>query len=238
MNVVLFRYHFKPRWPMIVLTILAVALFMRLGFWQIARACEKKQMLATVSAFSKQAPKVWQPASPMPKQYQPLRVQGRFLPTVFLLDNQHYQHQFGYDVISPLLLPNGHVVLVDRGWIVADLMHHKMPVIDIPKGSSVVVGSAYYSSSKNWILGQAIEKKNKDLAIIELVDTHLLSQFLHKSVYPFIIRLSSHAENGFVRDWPVVAMSIERHYGYALQWFAIALVIFILFIALNCKKKT
>ena len=65
----------------------------------------------------------------------------------------------------------------------------------------------------------------------------IIRQFLLKSVYPFIIRLSPQAEYGFVRDWPVVAMSVERHFGYALQWFAIALVIIILFIVLNVKKK-
>lgn len=75
------------------------------------------------------------------------------------------------------------------------------------------------------------------MAVVELLDVHLISQFLHKSVYPFIIRLNNHADNGYLREWPVVAMAPERHYGYALQWFAIALVILILFIALNLKKK-
>ena len=82
-----------------------------------------------------------------------------------------------------------------------------------------------------------MDKKDENLAIIELIDTQLISQFLHKSVYPFIIRLSSQSKYGFVRDWPVIAMSVERHYGYAFQWFAIAFAIFIIFIILNMKKK-
>ncbi|WP_019216188.1 SURF1 family cytochrome oxidase biogenesis protein [Legionella tunisiensis] len=59
---------------------------------------------------------------------------------------------------------------------------------------------------------------------------------MHKSVYPFIIRLDKSEADSYVREWAVVAMPPERHYAYALQWFAIAFVILILFIALNLKK--
>lgn len=232
-----FKYHFNPHWGMFLLTLGAVILFMQLGFWQLARADEKKQMIAAVDVLSKQQPIDWGATHRLPKQYQRLHVQGHFLPTVFLLDNQHYRHQLGYDVLSPLLLDNGKVVLVDRGWVVANQDHRELPSIKIPNQLIDLVGSAYYPSDKTWVLGQVLEKKDKNMAIIEQIDMPIIRQFLLKSVYPFIIRLSPQAEHGFVRDWPVVAMSIERHFGYALQWFAIALVIIILFIVLNVKKK-
>lgn len=230
--------HFSPHWAMTLLTVLAIALFLRLGFWQVDRAVEKKQMMAALGAFSQQAPTVWSSNDPLPSQYQPLQVQGHFLSNILLLDNQHVQHQFGFDVVSPLVLVDGQVVLIDRGWVQGDPSRHVLPVVEIPKGLVQLTGSAYYPSQKTWLLGQAIEKKDQNMAIIELFDTHLISQFLHKSVYPFIIRLEKHAANGYARDWAVVAMPPERHYGYALQWFAIALVILILFITLNFKKKT
>ncbi len=221
---------------MIALTCFAMALFMRLGFWQVERANEKKQMIASLNVFAKQAPQSYRPHDSLPAQYQPLRVSGRFLPTIFLLDNQLHQHQFGYDVLSPFELDEGGIVLVDRGWVQADVMRQQFPVIHTPSGVVSLVGSAYYPSTKQWLLGQALEKKGATLAVVEWVDTPLISNFLHKSVYPFIIRLSPSSDFGFVREWAVVAMSPDRHYGYAFQWFAIALVIFILFIALNIKK--
>lgn len=230
--------RFKPHWVMTLLTILAMALFMRLGFWQLQRADEKKHMIASLNAFSQQTPTHWRPGNPLPEQYQPIHVQGHYLPARLLLDNQHYQHQFGYDVVSPLVLADGHVVLVDRGWIAGDVMRRILPAIETPSGLIQLVGSVYYPSNKNWILGQPLEKKEAGLAVVELLDTHLISQFLHKSVYPFIIRLEKQAANGYIREWAVVAMPPQRHYGYALQWFAIALLVLILFIALNIKKKT
>ena len=87
------------------------------------------------------------------------------------------------------------------------------------------------------MLGQALEKKEAGLAVVELLDTHLISQFLHKSVYPFIIRLGKQSANGYVREWAVVAMPPERHYGYALQWFAMALVLLIIYVSLSLKNR-
>lgn len=232
-----FNLCFTPSRRMSLLTLLFIVLFMRLGFWQLERADEKKQLLMAQNEFAKSKPIGWQISSGLPAQYQQLTVQGHFLPDVFLLDNQHYQHQFGYDVLSPFVLADGRVILVDRGWVTGDMKRQTLPVIDVPRGFIRVSGSAYYPSDKNWLLGQAFEKKADGLVVMELIDTKLASKFLHKLVYPFIMRLSQESAHGFVREWAIVSMPPERHYGYALQWFAIVLVIFILFIALNLKKK-
>ena len=232
-----FNVRFTPCWRMSLFALLSILFFTRLGFWQLQRADEKKQMLMVHRTFASQAPMVWQPSNKLPSQYQQLIVHGQFLPKLVLLDNQHYRHQFGYHVISPLVASNGHVILVDRGWLAGDITRQTLPVADMLTGTVNVEGSAYYPSAKNWILGQSLEKEQPNLVVVELVDIKLISQFLHKSVYPFIIRLGKHEANGFVRKWAIVAMPPERHNAYALQWFAMAFVIFILFIVLNIKKK-
>lgn len=232
-----FNVRFTPRLGMSLLAVLAILLFTRLGFWQLQRANEKKQMLSAHQQLAKEAPILWGATDKLPQQYQPLKMSGHYLPAILLLDNQHYQHQFGYQVISPLLLTNDRVVLIDRGWIAGDVSRQILPIINRPNGAVDIVGSAYYPSSKNWLLGQMIEKEEADVTVIELVDPKLIGQFLHKSVYPFIIRLDKHADHGFVREWAIVSMPPERHYAYALQWFAMALVILIIFIALNLTTK-
>lgn len=237
MKAALFKYHFKPHWTMVLLTVIAVGLFMRLGFWQLARAHEKQQMLKAVDVLSKQTPIDWKPSAALPKQYQQVHVKGHFLPTALLLDNQYYRHQFGYDVITPLVLDNGQVILIDRGFVPAGQHRQTLPHIDSVNDGIDCIGSAYYPSNKQWVLGPVLDKMNKKLAIIEQIDIPFLREFLHKSIYPFIIRLDSQSMHGFIRDWPVVAMPVARHYGYALQWFIMALVIVILFIVLNVKKS-
>ncbi len=233
-----FNLCFTPSRGMFALAFLFILLFTRLGFWQLQRADEKQQLLTRQQAQSVKPATLWQAADPSPLPYQRLIVQGHYLPQVYFLDNQYHQHQFGYDVLSPFLLASGEVVMIDRGWVQGERLRQSLPNIPVPEGEVRVQGSVYYHSKKNWLLDQEFEKKSSSVTVIELIDTKLLNQFLHKSVYPFIIRLSNDEANGYVRDWVVVSMPPTRHFGYALQWFAMAFVILVIFIALNLKKKT
>lgn len=232
-----FKVRFTPGWKMCILTLLVMALFLRLGVWQLDRGAKKKHMLNAQSNQAKMAPMAWSPLQKLPVQYQKIKMKGYFLKHVLLLDNQHYRHQFGYDVFSPFVLANGHLVLVDRGWVIGEPRRQIFPTITTPTGLTTLAGSVYYPATKNFLLGPVLEKKQDHLAIIELVDTKVISQFLHAPVYPFVLRLGKEEKAGYIRAWQVVSMSPQRHYGYAVQWFVMALVIFIIFIVLNLKKK-
>lgn len=232
-----FNRRFTPSLLMILLTLFFVLFFCRLGFWQIERAHEKEDMLAAQTHFVAQPPVVWDIGQALPKQYQQLIVQGHYLDKVFLLDNQHHQHQFGYDVLSPLILSDGTVLIVDRGWIPGDKMRQSFPRILTPKSDIKIQGSAYVPSEQQWLLGPAWEEKDKNITILELLNTRIVSQILQKKVCPFIIRLNEHEAHGFVRQWAIVSMPPQRHLAYAVQWFAMAGVILILFVALNLKKN-
>lgn len=232
-----FNFRFTPNWLMIVLAMIFISLFIRLGFWQIERSEEKVQMIAAEEALAKQEPIVWDMSQSVPEQYQRIIVRGTYLPKFFLLDNQHHQHQFGYDVLSPLQLTDGTVVMVDRGWVPGESTRRSFPEIHTPQGLLKIQGSAYYPAKNQWILGPGTEEKEGGITILELINAKLLSQLLQKEVYPFIIRLDKQDAYGFVREWAIVSMPPQRHLAYALQWFAMALVILIIFVALNLKKK-
>lgn len=230
-----FGVTFTFSWRMFLCAFVAILILMGLGHWQVMRAHEKKALLLQAQQKAAYSPVFWQGAV-LPEHYQSLRVQGTYLPQVFLLDNQHHAHQFGYDVLSALVLNNGAVVLVDRGWLKSDATRQVLPPVFIPKGSQKITGYAYYPSHKQWVLGTAIEPKTNQITVIEIIDTKLISKILHKSVYPFIIRLHSTEANGYVRQWPLVSMSPSRHIAYAIQWYAMAAIVLGLFIGLNVKK--
>ncbi|MBA2657064.1 MAG: SURF1 family protein [Tatlockia sp.] len=232
-----FNRRFTPNWRMTFLSFAALLFFSFLGFWQLDRAHEKKQMLAAQVKLAHEQPLAWKPTMPLPKQYQRVQLSGQYLQQTFLLDNQHHNHRFGYHVLTPLALDSGKILLVDKGWVAADPGRQLLPRIDNISAPRPLIGSVYYPSKKTWVLGQVLEKQGADVAIVERIDSKLIGQFLHKSVYPFIIRLDEDGSSGFIRDWPVVSMPPERHYGYALQWFSMAVVIIILFLALNLKKN-
>lgn len=232
-----FNFRFTPNWLMTMVALIFIALFVRLGFWQIQRADEKAKMLNAQQQRAQEAPVKWTPMQSSPRQYQRLTVQGQYLPHVFLLDNQHYQHQFGYDALSAFVLQDGSVVMVDRGWILGESSRRVFPSYTTPKQQLTVNGAAYFPSKNQWLLGPSLEKKANNVTILESIDAKLLSHILQKKVYPFIIRLDKQDAYGFVREWEIVSMPPQRHLGYALQWFAMALVILIIFLALNLKKQ-
>lgn len=233
-----FYVRFILSWRISLLALIIMLLFIRLGFWQLQRADEKKHMLTSNQNLTKKAPILWGASSQLPEQYQQLHVKGHFLQTVLLLDNQHYRHQLGYHVFSPFMVTDGQLILVDRGWLRGDASRQNLPLISTPNAEITVRGSAYFPSEKNWRLGELIEKQQGDTVVVELIDTKLIGVFLHKSIYPFIIRLGALESNGFVRDWAIVSMPPERHYAYAFQWFVMAFAVLVIFIVLTYKKKT
>ena len=221
---------------MIILAVLFITLFTRLGYWQVQRADEKAKMVAAEEALAKQEPVNWVIGNKLPLQYQRIKLKGNYLTNIFLYDNQHYQHHLGYDVLSPLLLADGSLVMIDRGWVPGDNTRRTFPSVKTPKGLMQLQGTAYFPSKNQWILGPGLEEKENKTIILELLDTKMLSQILQKKLYPFIIRLDKQDAYGFVREWAIVSMPPQRHLAYALQWFAMALVILIIFVALNLKK--
>ncbi len=218
---------------MSLLTFVGISCLLSLGFWQLHRAAQKKQMLAAASHQQHKPAVWWQPDGSLPIQYQKIQLQGRYSQHSFLLDNQFYNHQFGYHVLTALELDNNSIILVDRGWIAAHRTRTSFPLISTPTSVQTIRGQVYYPNSGVWILGQNLDEKSADLAVIEKFDQQIIGDFLHKTVYPFIIRLDSKDKNGYVREWPIIAMTAERHIGYAVQWFAMAAVLLIIFLGLN-----
>lgn len=231
-----FHQRFIMKSLLAVFTLLLVLLFIRLGFWQLHRAHEKERIIQSEQKQANRTATEWTPKGKWPAQFQKISVKGRFLPYLFLLDNQHHEHQFGYNVISPLVLANKQILLIDRGWVPGDVTRQSLPDVKTPDEEVHLSGQTYYPSEKKFYLGPLLEKKQDKIAVIELLDSETISHFLHKSVYPFIIRLDKKEANGFVREWHIIALSPQRHYGYAFQWFAMAFVIATIFAVLSFRK--
>ena len=225
-----------PRWAC-WLAAFGVLLFSSLGYWQLQRAAEKRHILQAITTATQANAQTWQRGDPLPPAFYPLRLTGHFLPALFLLDNQPHNHQFGFQVLSPFVVDNATIILIDRGWVACDPRRVQLPTIHTPLHTVTLQGHVYYPAVNAWVLGPAYEVKSPRITIIEHLNLNLISDFLHKSVNPFIIRLSPEMPYGYQRSWSAVSMPPERHLGYAVQWFSMAIVTLILLITLNTKKR-
>lgn len=235
-SVTVFRCSFTSSWKMLCLAVVGILLCVNLGIWQLHRAAEKRTWLALYQT-QIHKPAILLEQNRAIQQYQQVLAQGKsFLPIVLLLDNQHHAHQFGYDVLRPLVLADGKVVLINHGWVPGDVSRQSLPEITFLPEQLQYSGQAYYPSKHPLILGKGIEIKTQHIAVIEALNIAMISQFLHKSMYPFIIRQSIEQSSNFVRDWPIIAGSPVRHIGYAVQWFLFALIIAIIYIILHISR--
>ncbi len=222
---------------MCVLALFGMVFFSSLGVWQLHRADEKKQTLAREAAEKAKPPELWLGDEGDIVPFKHVKFAGKFLPQVLFLDNQYHAHQIGYHVISPVLMSTGRLLLLDRGWVPQGKTRQDLPEVAVPKELLDLSGVVYMPKAKVWLLGAGIESEDGNQIVLESLDFDLISKILHKSVYPFIIRLDKDSPAGFVRDWVTIVMPPARHLGYAFQWFALAFVVLVVFIALNSRKK-
>lgn len=222
--VIMARFSSKM-WIYYGLIAIAIIVCIRLGFWQLERANQKKRMLQQHQQLAEQKPKALSKKS-KPHQYEPAQLTGWFLPSLLYLDNQHYQHHFGYDIISPFQARNGLVVLVNRGWVAGDVTRQSLPQIETPKQLMTIKGYVYYPSSKALRLGPQLEIKQGDRYLLQQVDIDAFQSLFPLSLAKYTLRMQP-GNNDFVRAWPIVSMSPNRHVGYAIQWFAMAVCLLI-----------
>jgi surfeit locus 1 family protein len=49
-------------------------------------------------------------------------------------------------------------------------------------------------------------------------------------VLPVVLVQTGPASEGLLRDWPAVNVGVEKHYGYALQWFGMSALMALLYL--------
>lgn len=164
-------------------------------------------------------------------QYRRLTLTGRFLPErQFLLDNRVHRQRAGFHVITPFR-PDGStaVVLINRGWLPAAAEHRTRPQFATPdqplelSGSVVLPPRRFFSLSTS---GNTPGWQDGAWPVWQHLELETFAALSRLEVQPLIVQLAPEAPGGFVRDWPRPDQRMERHYAYALQWFAFAFTAF------------
>jgi surfeit locus 1 family protein len=230
------RFH-APWWAWL-LTAVLVASFIRLGFWQMHRAEEKKGMISAYQQAAKSDPLDLNALNASLPFAQAVRASGHFDPArTILLDNQVSDHVVGYRVWSPLQLPSGRLVLVDRGWVRMDPDRRNLPLIETPV-EPVSLRGVWQPLPRP---GLRLAPDDCDRSTWPRVVQYPLFEELQCLLGPALVEgllwLDPGEPHGYVRAWHRVDFPPERHYGYALQWFSLAATLLVLFIVVNLRRK-
>lgn len=232
---------FRPgRWPTII-TLVVFGILLSLGFWQLDRAAQKRALLAdyragaTTSALLKLDAGV---RSVEGLQYQPASTAGRYdTAHQFLLDNRTHNGMAGYEVLTPLKLPHTPVgVLVNRGWIPLGGSREQLPPVQVGVDERTVTGRIKGISPEGFSLGSEEPRTGWPYRILR-VDTGRLGGELGYPLLPLVLLLDPAEPDGYVREWHPLTFGPERNVGYAVQWFALAATLLIIYLAVNLKNQ-
>ena len=217
-------------WKSLIVILLALPLTIRLGFWQLQRADEKQQLLTAAQERRQQAAVDIAVLNDYPN-YRPVFALGQFdTQRYWLLDNRIRQGQFGYEIIALLNLADGRKVLVERGWIAADPSRQTLPQITWPEGKLRLQGELYKSLEEPFSLGE--ESPTNWPRRQQWFDADEVAREID-GVLPTVMRLSERSPAALRTDRVLINVSPQKHHGYAVQWFAMAAMLAVIFLIRN-----
>jgi len=223
----------RPRTGLfLILAALTAALFVRLGFWQLARHAERAQRNAASQA-SLALPQLLLPEQgPITEEhsYRRVRATGHFDPSnQVLLMNRSYQERPGYHLVTPLLQDgNSPAVLVDRGWIPQEdgtaerLQNYRL---DETVSLSGLLLPSQQEPAWSLLADPTPAPGERRLAWRALSIQTIQQQFPYGLAALYIEQSEPLADPGSA---PIPAPELEispgPHLGYAIQWFAFAAI--------------
>lgn len=231
-----YDFTFKFWW----LTALFVLLFSCLGLWQVQRAAQKRLLVAAYAARPEQQAPAFSSLfnSQEDRRFYSLELKGHYdNQHSLLLDNRTHQGQAGYELYTPFIVQGSKAaILVDRGWISAGPDRRQLPQLAAIRGTRSLKG-VLNTPPKYFTLGGMLESPEKSFPLrVQYIDLKELSKILAYPLPPYILWLDPKAPEGFVREWKVSYMGPEKHILYAVQWFAFAGCLLVIFLLLNIHR--
>jgi surfeit locus 1 family protein len=221
-------------WVVLLAALLAVAVTARLGFWQLDRAAQKtalqqarddKGRLPPLAA----AELAGDEAAAAGQWYRRAAVEGRWTDaeTVYL-ENRSMAGRVGFFVVTPLVLNDGRVVMVQRGWLPRDMRDRsRIAPHRTDRGLVQVRGRIAPTASRLYELGDAasgVIRQNLDLAAY--------AAEIRRPLLPLVIvqeQPATGTDDGLARQWPEPASDVHKHFGYAFQWFGLCALVTVLY---------
>ncbi|HUG34196.1 MAG TPA: SURF1 family protein [Anaerolineales bacterium] len=231
----LFRSLFSRRWWFTTLLVIAGTLVLiRLGIWQLDRLEGRRAFNAQVLAARSLPPldlNAELPENLDEMEWRSVQLTGTYdFENQIALRNRYHQEQLGYHLITPLRI-SGTAVLVDRGWIPAD------------SGSASEDWRAYDEPREASIMGQirlGLEKpslggvddppfvEGERLLIWNNLDLARIARQMPYPIQPVVVQPDA-IEGDVIPPIPFQPeqdLTEGSHFGYALQWFTFAGILF------------
>jgi surfeit locus 1 family protein len=231
---------FAPSWRWTLLTIVLCAGFVHAGRWQWEKG---EQRQAEWDAFARGAdralPLARADVARLPR-FQRVALSGEYdAAHQFLLDNRTHAGKAGYEVLTPLALEGGGVVLVDRGWVAFTGYRSRLPQVTLDAHGTVrLTGRLDFLP----VAGLALGRVPPDPAspwpkLTSYPQMSDLERAYGRSLEPRIVLLDAAAPFGYVRQWQPPGLPPLRHFSYAAQWWLFAVTLAVIWAVLSTPRR-
>jgi surfeit locus 1 family protein len=238
----------------VLITVAAAAsmlLTASLGFWQLRRADEKlayqAQLDARAALPALDGASLLQPMNEAERsslQHRQVVLRGEWLPQYSVyLDNRQMQARPGFYVLTPLRLAGSvapgqpQTVLVQRGWAPRNFEDRlALPQVQTPGGTVQLQGRVAGQPARLLELQTSAAQPGVS-RIRQNLDTDAYAQETGLPLAALTVVQTGPASEGLLRDWPVVGSGVEKHYGYAFQWFGLCSLIAILYVWFQIVRR-
>lgn len=225
----MYRFLLKPKWILFhVLCLVLVVTMVELGFWQLHRLQDRRAFNAEVTEraampVSPYADVVTPGTEPGDVQWRRVVATGTYLPDEQLIEvNRSQDGAAGVNVVTPLRLDDGTVLMVNRGFAPSpDMTNADAP--PAPSGTVEIEGRLRVSDKRSF--GEFTEPAG-ELTQIRRIDLERLAPQLPTPLAPVYADLvaSKPADSGLT-PVPDPELSEGPHLSYMLQWWFFSLCV-------------
>ncbi len=233
----------KTSWLKFLLTVTLSLVFISLGIWQLNRAQEKIRIRDHYLA-QEQLPVITVSAEALGQNmaFRRAVATGRYIEELqILLDNKVHQGRAGYHVLTPLVLSgSGTVLLINRGWLPWGPDRRLLPRVDTPN-QEITVQGRLFKPAQHAISFENTSSNEAFQTVWQNLDLERFESVAGYPVHKLVMQLDANADQdkSLVRDWPGYEDRwIQRHHGYAAQWFGLALVLLLILLVTSVKRKS
>jgi len=233
-------FQFQPHIVSTATILVLIPVFIYLGVWQLERAEQKRTLASTLDARRDLPPMLL--SSDLPDreelQFRNLVAEGVYeTDKTILIENRKHAGKTGFHVVTPLYVPSMEkYLLINRGWVQAG-PKLSVPVFSTPEGMQRISGEIAIP------LAPALNLNKVQVASSEsnrwpFLTLERYADWSKLPIYPFwVLRSADEDESGFVRKWPKQKANDAMHIGYAIQWFAFALIVFGIWLKLSLHRQ-
>jgi surfeit locus 1 family protein len=229
------RYRFQPRLLTTLAAAAGIAATLTLANWQLNRAHEKEALGAALEQRAKDPPVSLGTDEAADLEWRRVTVRGRFEPRHgIFIDNRIHRGMAGFHVVMPLAIGGGERhVLVNRGWVAGAADRTRAPEVGTPAGTVEITGLAVIPSARFLELSTEVQQGN----IWQNLTLERYRETVPIALQPVLLLQESPLDDGLVREWDPPDLGVDKHYGYAFQWFALAATVLVFYLVTHVRRS-